>query len=568
MARKSTAKPSESKILANVQEDIDLLFETSWEVCNKIGGIYAVLSTKARMLKDQFGDRVIFIGPDVWTEETPSPYFKEKKNLLKGASTHLDLPWGIKIRCGRWDIPGSPNVILVNPGQTESHLPEIYGKMWERFQVDSLHAYGDYAEGCAFSVASAVVIRAISQFLKVDAPRVAAHFDEWTTGMGLLYTRMIMPAAATLFTTHATTTGRSICGNGKPLYDFFDGYNGDQMAEQLNVQSKHSLEKAAAHAADCFTTVSEVTARECEQLLDIRPQVVTPNGFEPDFVPKTVKYNKLRRQGRERLIKIANALNPAGQYDDSTFFIATSGRHEYRNKGLDLFIDTIARIGKYVPTDQKVVAFIFVPGWLKQPSPSLLRALEDSNAPMPEPNYLTHNLNNEDSDEVCVRIRQLAGDHSFDRLKIIYAPCYLDANDGIFQIGYYDILPALDLTIFPSYYEPWGYTPMESVAFGVPTITDDKAGFGQWVADHFQPSLERCGVAVVERNDSNYDEARNQIANDALDYMMLDAPERNNARHAAFLTAAKADWKFFIKHYNEAFYTAITRRNTRIFTGK
>ncbi|MBD5287980.1 glycosyltransferase [bacterium] len=560
---KSEQKNNEKSADAGLLSEVDLLFETSWEVCNKIGGIYAVLSTKARVLKEQFDDRLVFIGPDVWSPENPSPYFKEKKTILKSALTKISLPWGIKIRTGRWDIPGSPQVILVNPGETASHLPEVYGKMWERFGVDSLHSYGDYEESCAFSVASSIVIKAIAAHMKVREAKVMAHFDEWTTGMGLLYTRLTMPNAATVFTTHATSIGRSICGNGKPLYDFFDGYNGDQMAEQLNMQSKHSLEKAAAHTADCFTTVSEVTARECKQLLEIKPQVVTPNGFEPNFVPKTVKYNKLRKEGRARLVKIANAMVNKEVYDDNTFFIATSGRHEYRNKGLDLFLDSVARIGENLPKGAKAVAFIFVPGWVKEPSGSLLMNLGFNGHDDNTPDFLTHRLNNEDSDEVCVRIRELENQGALDKIKIIYAPCYLDGNDGIFNIAYYDILPALDLTIFPSYYEPWGYTPMESVAFGVPTITDDKAGFGQWVADNFTPTLKRCGVVVIPRTDSNYQEACEKIASKAVSYIRESAAGRSEARHASFLTAAKADWQFFMQHYDHAFEVAIARRNYR-----
>lgn len=557
--KKVTNAATETNLLA----EVDLLFETSWEVCNKIGGIYAVLSTKAHVLKEQFEDRLVFIGPDVWSSENPSPYFKEKKSILKSAAAKMELPWGISIRTGKWDIPGSPQVILVNPGDTVKHLPEVYGKMWERYGVDSLHSYGDYEESCAFSVAAAIVIKAVTAHMKVREGKVIAHFDEWTTGMGLLYTQFSMPNAATIFTTHATSIGRSICGNGKPLYDFFNGYNGDQMAEQLNMQSKHSLEKAAAHAADCFTTVSEVTARECQQLLDIRPQVVTPNGFEPNFVPKTVKYNKLRKDGRARLIKVANALLNKEEYDDNTFIIATSGRHEYRNKGLDLFLDSVARLGDELPKDTKALAFIFVPAWVKEPSGALLMNLGFNGHDDAAPDYLTHRLNNEDSDEVCVRIRELKNQGKLDNLRVIYAPCYLDANDGIFNIGYYDILPALDLTIFPSYYEPWGYTPMESVAFGVPTITDDKAGFGQWVIDNFKPSLNKCGVAVIERTDSNYQSACDIIAGKALEYINEGAAGRSEARHASFLTAAKADWKFFIDYYDKAFDIALNRRNER-----
>lgn len=560
--RKSIAKDLSEGATPNVANQIDLLFETSWEVCNKVGGIYAVLSTKARTLGEQFGDKLIFIGPDLWNEENPSPYFKERKTLLKQAQQKLQLPWGISIRVGRWDVPGAPQVVLVNWGETAAHLSEIYGEMWRDYGVDSLHSYGDYEESCAFAVASAVVIQALTQHLKANPSRVIAHFDEWTTGMGLLYLKNREPRISTIFTTHATSIGRSICGNGKPLYDYFHQYNGDQMATELNMQSKHSLEKAAAHNADCFTTVSEVTARECEQLLQIRPQVVTPNGFEPDFVPKTVKYNRLRKDGRDKLLTVAKAVT-GHQYGPDTFIIATSGRHEYRNKGLDMFLDVLAGLEQELPADQEALAFVLVPGWVKEPSGDVVTNLYFDGAVKTQPDYLTHRLNNEGEDEVCRRIEQLQGEGKLKKLRVIYVPSYLDGHDGVVDITYYDLLPALDLTMFPSYYEPWGYTPLESVAFGVPTITDDKAGFGQWVLDNFHNGLMKSGVYVVDRTDSNYAQAAALIRMAALEYITEDVSLRLKARNLAFLTAAKADWKFFILNYDKAFEIALSRNVRR-----
>lgn len=563
MTRQNSKASSASQESTVLTKEIELLTETSWEVCNKIGGIYAVLSTKARQLKEQFADSLVFIGPDVWSRDNQSPYFKEKKTILKSASTKLHLPWGITIRTGRWDIPGAPQVILVNPGDTADHIDEVYGEMWNKYGVDSLHSYGDYGESCVFSVAASIVIKALAAHLKVDENKVVAHFDEWTTGMGLLYTQQTMPLAATIFTTHATSIGRSICGNGKPLYEYFHNYDGNQMAGELNMQSKHTLEKAAAHAADCFTTVSEVTARECEQLLAIRPQVVTPNGFEPDFVPKTAKYNKLRKDGRQKLLNVASALT-SRKYDDATFMIATSGRHEYRNKGLDLFLDSLVKMEERLPEDAEALAFILVPGWVKEPSGSLLMTLDFEGNDNSAPDFLTHRLFNEDSDAVCVRIRELKSQGKLQKIKVVYVPSYLDGHDGIIDIAYYDLLPAFDLTLFPSYYEPWGYTPLESTAFGVPTVTTDKAGFGQWVLDNFKNGLRQCGVYVVSREDSNYVESRDAIANAASAYYQESAIARSEARHAAFLTAEKADWKFFVSHYDEAFKTAINRAASRV----
>ncbi|MDE6403443.1 MAG: glycogen/starch synthase, partial [Muribaculaceae bacterium] len=197
-----------------------LLFETSWEVCNKVGGIYTVLSTKAKSLHDLYKDKLIFIGPDVWTAENKSPYFIESDSLLKNWRENAQLPDGVNVRVGRWDVPGKPLVVLVSFDSLYAVKDQLYGEMWNRYGVDSLHAYGDYDEACAFSHAAALVIESMSRFNGLaDGQGVIAHFNEWTTGMGLLHVKWQLPAAATVFTTHATSIGRSICGNGKPLYD-------------------------------------------------------------------------------------------------------------------------------------------------------------------------------------------------------------------------------------------------------------------------------------------------------------------------------------------------------------
>ena len=544
------------------RDNIDLLMETSWEVCNKIGGIYTVLSTKARVLQEKFNDKLIFVGPDVWTSENPSPYFIERKTLLKSASTKLNLPFGIKIRTGRWNIPGSPQVILVKFDGVYDELNDIFGKMWQLYGVDSMHEYGDYREGCAFAVASAIVMDAIARHMKVNPGGLMAHFNEWTTAMGLLYLKMTTPEAATVFTTHATSIGRSICGNGKPLYDYFKNYNGDQMARELNMEAKHSLEKTAAHQADCFTAVSEVTARECEQLLEIRPQVVTPNGFEPDFVPGDAKYAKLRAAGRKKILGIAAALKDK-DFPGDTVIVATSGRNEYRNKGLDLYLDSLADLDG-MDLEKRVLALVLVPAWVKCPSQELTDALKNGGTVASGPNFLTHRLNNEDSDAVTQRIYSLERDGKLENdVEVMYVPCYLDGKDGIVNISYYDLLPAIDITVFPSYYEPWGYTPLESVAFGVPTITTDKSGFGQWILSNFVNSIHACGVKVVGRSDSNYNQAAGEIANQLCSFIAASPEDVKESSKAATATSQRADWKYFIAAYDEAFKVAAERRDIR-----
>ncbi len=542
--------------------NVDLLFETSWEVCNKIGGIYTVLSTKAKTLQKLYKDKVIFIGPDVWSDENPSPYFVETDSLLKGWKAKASLPDGVSVRVGRWDIPGRPIVVLVKFDGMYAVKDEFYGHIWNLYGVDSLHAYGDYDEACAFAHAAGVVIESICSYTGIAGKNVIAHFDEWTTGMGLLYVKDRLPSVATVFTTHATCIGRSICGNGKPLYDYLRGYNGDQMARELNMESKHSLEKAAAHNADCFTTVSDITAMECEQLLERRP-IVTPNGFEHNFVPAKGKLLSAREEARATLLNVASSLLGYKLADD-TFIVATSGRCEYHNKGIDLYLDSIKRLAGIKP-DRTVVAFVMVPAWVKEARADLKKALgAKRKSALPDP-MLTHTVNNPDTDAINCRIHGIGFTNcKADDVKVIYVPCYLNGNDGIFNKTYYELLIGMDATVFPSYYEPWGYTPLESIAFGVPTVTTTLSGFGQWILSTEENTFNESGVNVIARGDFNYDEVAERIAR-SLEYLVGVNPAgmaliRSRAMHMASLAA----WSYFIEYYVEAYGIALEAADARI----
>lgn len=545
--------------------DLDMIFETSWEVCNKIGGIYTVLSTKALTLQNLYKDKTIFIGPDVWDEQNPCPYFSEVPSLLMPWKKKAELPYGIEVRTGRWNIPGKPIVVLVKFSGMFQIKDFFYGEMWERYGVDSLHAYGDYDEACCFSLAAGIVIESICNFKRIRHKNVLAHFDEWTTGMGLLYTNWKLPFVGTIFTTHATSIGRSICGNGKPLYDYLPGYNGDQMAAELNMQSKHSLEKAAAHTADCFTTVSDVTAAECEQLLDIRPAVVTPNGFQGEFVPTKGKAKKARDIARKAMLNVGSRL--AGKpLPDDTFIIATSGRCEYRNKGIDVFLDA-AKVLEQSAHGRRLLIYILVPAWSKAPRADLQAAIAadpaKQSAPLADP-VITHTLNNPGEDAIINRIHSLGfGQNPDSDVQVVYVPCYLNGNDGIFNLSYYDMLGGMDATAFPSYYEPWGYTPLESLAFGVPTVTTSLSGFGQWVLSDCKNGFENSGVEVIGRNDSNYHEVVDRLAGALLQLAEASDDYRAAASKAAHATASKAEWDYFVTYYIEAYRQALKAVDNR-----
>ena len=491
----------------------DYIFETSWEVCNRVGGIYAVLSTRAASMQAEHPDKVFFFGPDFG--EHSDIYFTEDKSLLKGwKAPH-------PVRIGRWKVPGEPIAILLKYDSLWPKKDEIYAWAWDKFQVQSHAAYGDYDESCLFGYAAGMVMESLYKRLKVkgESLEVCMHANEWQTAFSIFYLEDHCPKIATLFTTHATSIGRSIAGNGKPLYDYFEGYNGDQMAAELNMVSKHSVEKQAAHYADCFTTVSDITARECKQLLDKPVDVVTPNGFEPTYVPKAKEFDARRKEAREALRKVAGE-QLGGVVPENALFVCISGRQEWKNKGIDVFASALDKLAQKIyhsgQLEREVVAFVMIPYLDRAPARK-------------------------------------------GKVSAVFVPYYLDGHDPLFGKTYYDLLIGMDVTVFPSYYEPWGYTPLESCAFHVPTITTSLAGFGAWAAKQ----KDQYGVIVIERNDSNFEQVATQIADDLLRFDRLSKEDKARARKEAAAIAKKADWKHFFKYYHQAYEIAITNSQKR-----
>ena len=533
----------------------EYLFEISWEVCNKVGGIYTVVSTKARTLSQVEGLNAIYIGPDLWKNKE-NPLFTEDKRLWNAWRKSLEGE-KLTVRCGYWEIPGRPKVILVDYKGHMEDKDAIYSELWNDFGVDSLHGYGDYDDSMIFGYS---VGRVIESFYKkiVKKGNVVVQAHEWQSGGAALYVKKHLPQAGTIFTTHATSIGRSIASNGKPLYDYFEGYNGDQMANELNVQSKHSVERVSAANVDCFTTVSEITARECEQLIERKIDVILENGFEKDFVPTGKDFTAKRDQARAARLRVAAALT-GDKISDDALIIGIGGRMEMRNKGIDMFLEAMSRLNISEELTRDVVAFIDVPAWSDTAREDLCQRLASSetqwNSPLPNP-YLTHNLNNFYDDAIACSIRNhfLDNRSGKNRVKVIYVPCYLKGNDGIFNVDYYDVLIGNDLNIYPSYYEPWGYTPLESAAFHIPTITTDLAGFGLWVNSVLGHTGNLSdGVEVISRNDSNYFDAAEEITKTICIFAKISEKEVADYRKNAAKMAEKALWKHFIKNYLSAY---------------
>ena len=542
----------------------DYIFESSWEVCNKVGGIYTVLSTRAKTLQDKNKDHIIFIGPDCWGDKQ-SPYFKEDTNLFADWKQKA-LEHGINIKIGRWDIPGSPISVLVDFKPYFEEKNDIYGWLWENFQVDSLHAYGDYDEASMFSYAAGKVVESFYRHYLDKSKKVVYHANEWMCGLGALYINKVLPEIGTIFTTHATSIGRSIAGNNKPLYDYLFAYNGDQMSWELNMQSKHSIEKQTAHHVDCFTTVSEITANECKELLDKPVDFVLPNGFDNSFVPKGSAFTSRRKAARKRALEVANALLGTDLGDD-TLIVSTSGRYEFRNKGVDVYIEAMNRLLRDKELKKNIVAFIEVPGWVGEPRQDLVDRLNSGkkfDTPLDVPE-ITHWLHNMSHDNVLGMLKFLdMHNRPEDKVKLIFLPCYLTGNDGVLNLTYYDIILGNDLCIYPSYYEPWGYTPLEAIAFKVPCITTDLAGFGLWANSVKGSNSEiEDGVKVIHRTDYNYSEVADIIKDTVAKYSNFTADEIKKSRQNAEKLSKKALWKEFIKYYEQAYDMALRKAESR-----
>ena len=493
----------------NDKHVVDYIFETSWEVCNRVGGIYTVLSTRAASMQKLILDHVVFFGPDLG--EQSNTYFVEDTTIFS------DWKRPIGVRIGRWNIPGQPIAILLDFSFIRPERNTIFAWAWEKYGVQSHAAYGDYDDSCLFGYAAGTIMESLYKHLiqGKESLRFVAHANEWQTAFTIFYLREHCPAIGTLFTTHATSIGRSIAGNGKPLYDYFHGYHGDQMAQELNMVSKHSAEKKAAQYCDCFTTVSDLTALECEQLLDRKVDIVTPNGFEPDFVPKGATFTKQRKLARLALASVASTiLNKTVANTD--LFVCTAGRLEWKNKGIDAYLDSLHALDKQMEEKQctkHITAFVMIP-------------------------YLDKSS------------------YSLRHVDVVFVPYYLCGNDPLFKMTYYDLLIGMDLTVYPSYYEPWGYTPLESIAFHVPTITTNLSGFGQW-ANSMGANKIKCGVSVIHRTDSNYFVVIDQIANVIYEYLMTSSEEQSTSRKAAANLAKKAEWKHFFDHYIQAYRIAL-----------
>ncbi|MBT8453212.1 MAG: alpha-glucan family phosphorylase [Deltaproteobacteria bacterium] len=530
-----------------------VFFEISWEVCNMVGGIHTVLASRVHEVQERHGeDGYITIGPDIPRGDDFTPEFRPDIWDRELAASLQDYEVGVVM--GRWLVPGEPRCLLINHSRLYERKDEILGGYWERYELDSLFGDWDYYDPVLFGHGAGMVIEHIrDQFLLPARQNAVVQAHEWMSAGAILHLQTAAPEIGTVFTTHATMLGRSLAGQRADpnLYQSLPSIDPEAAAKELNVSSKHSMESVAAHEADVFTTVSEIAAMECECLLGRRPDVTLLNGFGARPVTPDQ-----RQRAREELFKLAE-LTTGDRYDrDNTLIFALAGRYEYINKGVDVYLDAAAALDEGLKSrdGKRVLVYAMLPAGHAEPKRQLWdRSHGTFTGP---PLRCTHDLVDEANDPITNQLNALGLVNAPGAsVHVVHVPIYLDGTDALIRHKYWDLLPGADLGVFPSFYEPWGYTPLEAVAFGVPAVTTDRAGFGRWVAA--QGDGDHTGVRVLKREGVPTEEVTESLTSALLEFVDLSERDRSALGEACLRTAALTDWSNFMEHYEEAHRRAL-----------
>ncbi|OGI12155.1 hypothetical protein A3K64_02365 [Candidatus Micrarchaeota archaeon RBG_16_36_9] len=588
----------------------DVMFEVSFEVCNKVGGIYAVLESKAARMVELYGDNYFAIGP-YYPQKAITEVVKQNPpgNLVK-AFAALEKE-GIKCHYCKWLIEGKPNVILVEFNETLKRVNDIKTKLWEKYGVDSLGSQFDFDEPVAWSTAAGMLIEKLLTCF--EGKNIVTQFHEWLSGGALLYLKDKVP---TVFMTHATMLGRTIAGSGEDLYKEIDNAFKNntpidpKRSYKYGVQAKHLMEKACAENASVFATTSEITSREALYILGKKPDIILPNGLDIERFPTMEEFALLHRKYREKMKNFLSAyFNPYYKTDlwDSMIFF-TSGRYEMRNKGYDVFIDALGKLNESMKKENvknTIFVFFFVPRGDVKENIDLMENIklyddmrEFVKDEMPWIEEMTLNLiatgnipkmnlimRNEFLDECKRKIAAFKKKgnpplstsiidendsiiSSFkknkllnkdeDKVKVIFYPYYLSSTDKLLNLNYEEVVQGSHLGVFPSYYEPWGYTPLECAANGVLSITSDLAGFGIFIKQNSDQS-KNPGIMVLERDGKPYDEIVEKLYGMLWNVVKMNRNERIPKKAQAKDMASLADWKILIENYVQSHNMALEK---------
>jgi glycogen(starch) synthase len=601
-------EPGEST-LVETSESLPLLFECGWEVCWQLGGIYTVLKTKAVSMMNRWGDRYFLIGP--YNPQTAAVEFEEQPTdgYIRQTLDQLRAQ-GIPCHYGRWLIPGRPKVILLDYRARFSQMDSDRYYMWKDHGIGLQTGDGEVNEVVAFGFTVAEFFRNLCLFVKDRG--IVAQFHEWMGGVAVPRIAHLRLPIATVFTTHATLLGRYIAADNPYFYQHLPFLDGEREAQHYNIYPRYQIEKAAAHASTVFTTVSEVTGVEAERLLGRKPDVIVPNGLNIQRFAALHEFQNLHRKYKEEIHEfVMGHFFPSYTFDlDNTVYMFTAGRYEYKNKGFDMFIEALHQLNwrlKNVPDRPNVVAFIITRAMTRGYNVAVLHnrtmfeELRDTcmdikeqmghnlfmgvaRGRMPgaqeiltdddsvrlkrvmhayrtgrQPTIVTHEMVDDAGDPVLkhLRHRQLFN-HPEDPVKVIFHPDFVSATSPLWRIDYEQFVRGCHLGVFPSYYEPWGYTPMECVAMGLPAITTDLSGFGAYVQRHIPNNADQ-GLLVVNRLNQSFEQATREMADYMFNFVQMTRRQRIELRNKVERLSELFDWSALSKHYKEAHDLALSR---------
>ncbi|MBI4149777.1 hypothetical protein HY488_00065 [Candidatus Woesearchaeota archaeon] len=595
----------------------DVLFEASWEVCNKVGGIYTVVKSKAALINDAYPTYVL-LGPyielqarDIFVQEQSPPEFQPVFDDLARE--------GIVCHYGMWQIKGEPKVVLLEFSGLAPQKNDIKKRLWDDFKIDSIYSQWDFEEPLLWATA---VGKLIEKYVQHNNPngskKIVAHFHEWLAGFGLLHLKLQKVKVGTIFTTHATMLGRSIAGSGEPLYDILDALDPVKEAYNHGIQDKYLTEKACAEHTDVFTTVSEITAIEAEKILGRKADVLVLNGLDIEKFPTFEETSIKHRDNREMIREFVSYFFFPHYYFnlDETLFFFIVGRYEFKNKGIDIFIRALGKLNdklKAEGSEKTIVTFFWIPrdvhgakgelpinksnyyqikDFVRRNSSVLQHRVLNNIFQCPvdcfndetafnkgglfdkdflleskklrinfqkkgNPLLVTHNLPFEEQDTIVNELLKAGLDNrEDDRVKMVFYPVYLTGIDGLIDLPYYDAIVGCHLGVFPSYYEPWGYTPLESAALGVPSLTTDLGGFGRFL---MQKGVPNEGVFILKRFHVSEEETVEHFTEILYNYCKLTPKGRVRQKIIAKELSNLADWKELVNNYFEAHNLAIAR---------
>lgn len=444
--------------------------------------------------------------------------------------------------------------------------------------------------------------------------RLLVHAHEWQGGLALPMLRHQRTPIGAVFTTHATLLGRYLSGSDDGFYDRLPWLDGEREARRFNVTPQFRMEKACAHSAHVFTAVSSITGEECQQLLQRGVDVVTPNGLNIAQFYAAHEMQMRHAQFKERIHQfVMGHFFPSYSFDlDKTLYFFTSGRYEPRNKGFDLCLEAMARLNAELRAGAAepgttVVFFIVTAKAARTINPVVLekrgvlnelsRVCEEIMANLGGrlfrsaasgerihlddriddywklrykrtqfafraswlPPVVTHILEDDANDPVLNQIRQLGlVNRPDDPVKVVYHPEFIRPENPLWGMEYEQFVRGCHLGVFPSLYEPWGYTPLECMACGVPAVTSDVAGFGRYVQDNLV-GHEELGVVVLNRRGRSYHDGAAELCRKLVSYCQLRRRERIALRNAVERSSWEFDWGRLGEHYHRAHDMALER---------